>query len=61
LLINAASHNFYGPNPQTGACPMNFYRSGGDIHPGFLDVVGKVYGTIKWADVSPPQSYPGCW
>jgi hypothetical protein len=54
-------HNFYGPDLKTGACPMNFYRSGGDIHAGFIDVLGKVYGTVDFNDRSPPASYPGCW
>lgn len=54
-------HNQFGPDLQTGACPMNFYRSGGDIHPGLEDVVGKIYSTVLFNDRPVPASYPGCW
>lgn len=53
-------HNSYGPDAD-GSCPMNFYRSGGDIHPGFIDVLGKVYGTVDFNDRAKPASFPGCW
>jgi hypothetical protein len=40
---------------------MNMYRSGGDIHPGFIDILGKVYGSILFNDRPIPASFPGCW
>lgn len=54
-------HNFYGPDLKTGFCPMNFYRSGGDIHAGFSDIIGKIYGSVDFNDRPKPGSFPGCW
>lgn len=54
-------HNFYGPDLKTGFCPMNFYRSGGDIHAGFDDIMGKIYGSVDFNDRPQPASFPGCW
>ena len=53
-------HNSAGPNSD-GVCPMNMYRSGGDIHAGFIDILGKIYGTIGFNDRAKPASFPGCW
>ena len=50
-----------GPNGSIISCPMNMYRSGGDIHPGFIDILGKVYGSILFNDRPIPASFPGCW
>ena len=42
-------------------CPMNQYRSGGDIGPNFGSVIGEAYGTIGHNDLDVPMSRPGCW
>jgi len=53
-------HNSW-PDFQTGACPMNFFRSGGDISPDVRSILGEAYGTIDAADLREPRSHPGCW
>ncbi|CAK0860653.1 unnamed protein product [Prorocentrum cordatum] len=42
-------------------CPMNMYRSGGDIAPNFDSVIGEIYSTVPYSDRSIPLSRPGCW
>jgi alpha-galactosidase len=62
-------HNQFGPDLATGFCPMNMYRSGGDIGAGFGDILGKLYGSVDFIDRPAPfgtpfvgsGSGPGCW
>ena len=42
-------------------CPMNQYRSGGDIGPNIGSIIGEAYGTIPHNDLDKPLSRPGCW
>eukprot|EP00928_Gymnodinium_smaydae_P087229 TRINITY_DN71522_c0_g1_i1.p1 TRINITY_DN71522_c0_g1~~TRINITY_DN71522_c0_g1_i1.p1 ORF type:complete len:615 (+),score=55.17 TRINITY_DN71522_c0_g1_i1:204-2048(+) len=49
------------PDANTGSCPMNFFRSGGDISPNFPQILGEAYSTIPFSDLQEPLSRPGCW
>ena len=42
-------------------CPMNLYRTGGDIGPNFDSVIGEMYAMVQYADRSDPFNHPGCW
>jgi len=42
-------------------CPMNMYRSGGDIHADFGSIIGEIFSTVYHNDLDKPQSQPGCW
>lgn len=53
-------HNSW-PDFNTGFCPMNFYRSGGDIGADINSILGEAYATILAADLHEPRSHPGCW
>ena len=53
-------HNSW-PDFTTGFCPMNFYRSGGDISANIGDIIGEAYATVDAADLPNPRSGPGCW
>ena len=58
-----ACHNDAAKFDQDGnfVCPMNQYRSGGDIGPNFGSIIGEAYGTIGHNDLDVPMSRPGCW
>lgn len=53
-------HNSW-PDFKSGYCPMNFFRSGGDIAPDILSIVGEAYSTVDASDLPEPRSGPGCW
>lgn len=53
-------HNSW-PDFKTGFCPMNFFRTGGDISPDIGDILGQAYATVEAADLPVPKSRPGCW
>ena len=42
-------------------CPMNLYRTGGDISPNFASVIGEMYAMVQYSDRSDPFNHPGCW
>lgn len=42
-------------------CPMNLYRTGGDISPSFGSILGEAYATVQYTDRPDPFSHPGCW
>eukprot|EP00038_Savillea_parva_P011730 m.199659 g.199659 ORF g.199659 m.199659 type:complete len:667 (+) comp20803_c0_seq1:35-2035(+) len=42
-------------------CPMNLYRTGGDIGPSFGSILGEAYATVQYTDRDDPFSHPGCW
>ena len=48
-------------DPESGEfiCPMNQYRSGGDIGPNFGSIIGEAYGTVGHNDLDVPLSRPG--
>jgi hypothetical protein len=61
-------HNQFGPDPppspadpRGSSCPMNMYRTGGDISASFDDMLGDSYGDVDFNDRPAPGSYPGCW
>lgn len=53
-------HNFW-PDFHTGDCPMNFFRSGGDIAPGIGSIIQEAYSTVDASDLNETRSRPGCW
>ncbi|CAE7211879.1 unnamed protein product [Symbiodinium pilosum] len=53
-------HNSW-PDFDTGFCPMNFFRTGGDISPSVSSIVEEAYATVNAADLPEPRSRPGCW
>ena len=53
-------HNSW-PDFASGECPMNFFRTGGDISANIGDIIGEAYGTVDAADLRHPRSVPGCW
>lgn len=53
-------HNSW-PDFSTGSCPMNFFRTGGDIGPSMDSILTEAYSTIDAADLLVPRSGPGCW
>jgi len=57
--------NFPVWDPATKAadahCPMNMYRTGGDISPNFDSIIGEAYATVQYNDRPDPFSHPGCW
>eukprot|EP00039_Didymoeca_costata_P027722 m.19038 g.19038 ORF g.19038 m.19038 type:complete len:663 (-) comp6470_c0_seq1:97-2085(-) len=42
-------------------CPMNMYRTGGDISASFSSILGESYAVVQYADRPDPFSHPGCW
>jgi len=42
-------------------CPMNFFRTDGDIGPDFGNVMSKLQHTIPFQNLTAPISRPGCW
>jgi alpha-galactosidase len=65
-------HNFHPLTPMHKAkkekwkwgndpCPMNFYRTGGDISPSFHSILGEMYSLVQYGDLPQPISRPGCW
>ena len=42
-------------------CPMNLYRSGGDIAPSFDSAIGEMYAMVQYSDRPDPFNHPGCW
>lgn len=57
--------NFPVWDPATKAadakCPMNLYRTGGDIRASFTSCIGEAYATVQYNDRPDPFSRPGCW
>eukprot|EP00729_Bicosta_minor_P002093 gene2093-11945_t len=57
--------NFPVWDPATKAkdahCPMNLYRTGGDIGPDFASTIGEAYAVVQYSDRPDPLSHPGCW
>jgi len=53
-------HNSW-PDFETGSCPMNFFRTGGDISPNIGSILEEAYATVNAADLPEPRSRPGCW
>eukprot|EP01052_Picozoa_sp_SAG31_P024850 SAG31_NODE_2141_length_6344_cov_13.577742_6_plen_91_part_00 len=58
-----ACHNDVAKFNEAGelVCPMNQYRSGGDISPNFGSIIGEAYATVSHNDLDAPLSRPGCW
>eukprot|EP00039_Didymoeca_costata_P012683 m.183776 g.183776 ORF g.183776 m.183776 type:complete len:595 (+) comp15549_c0_seq4:133-1917(+) len=54
------AHSEIGPNG-IFECPMNFFRSGGDISASFGSIMGEAFATVNWNDLPVPMSRPGCW
>lgn len=42
-------------------CPMNMFRTGGDISAAFGSIYGEIMSTISFNDADVPLSRPGCW
>ncbi|CAJ1351080.1 unnamed protein product [Effrenium voratum] len=53
-------HNSW-PDFETGFCPMNFFRTGGDISADISSILNEAYATVDAADLPKPRSGPGCW
>eukprot|EP00913_Durusdinium_trenchii_P011091 g10413.t1 len=53
-------HNSW-PDFKTGVCPMNFFRTGGDISADISSILNEAYATVDAADLPEPRSGPGCW
>lgn len=53
-------HNSW-PDFKTGFCPMNFFRTGGDISADISSILTEAYATVDAADLPEPRSRPGCW
>lgn len=53
-------HNSW-PDFKTGFCPMNFFRTGGDISADINSIITEAYATVDAADLPEPRSRPGCW
>jgi alpha-galactosidase len=62
--------NFPVWDPPTHAkdakCPMNLYRTGGDIRASFGSVMAELYATVQYSDhttngKADPFNHPGCW
>jgi len=57
--------NFPVWDPATKAadaeCPMNLYRTGGDVKADFSSTIGEAYAVVQYSDRPDPLSHPGCW
>ena len=52
---------FFQPGSDPQECPMNMYRTGGDIGASFGAIIGELYSLVQYGDSSTPYSHPGCW
>eukprot|EP01051_Picozoa_sp_SAG22_P010741 SAG22_NODE_983_length_6163_cov_8.370053_4_plen_174_part_00 len=52
---------FFQPGSDPEDCPMNMYRTGGDIGASFGAIIGELYSLVQYGDAVQPYSRPGCW
>lgn len=52
---------FFQPGSDPQECPMNMYRTGGDIGASFSAIIGELYSLVQYTDGPVPYSYPGCF
>ena len=59
--VHGAKNPFFKPGADPEACPMNMFRTGGDISANFGAIIGEAYSLVQYGDAPKPFSHPGCW
>ena len=58
--VTGNKNPFFKPDSPPDVCPMNMYRTGGDIGAGWGSIIGEVYSLVQYGDSPTPHSHPGC-